>query len=79
MMESDARCVLVAGMAFLSGLVLGVGTGMLLAPQSGTRTRRHLRTMVEDVGERAGEWVEDAKGTVNEMVERGRKVVTNRS
>jgi len=30
--------------------------------------------MVEDMGERATEWVEDAKGTMNGMVDRGRTI-----
>jgi len=30
--------------------------------------------MMEDVGERAGEWVDDAKETVNDMVDRGENI-----
>ena len=74
-MNSEARCAVVAGLTFFSGLIFGLGMGVILAPQSGSRTRRHLRTMVEDMGERAGEWVEDAKGTMNGMVDRGRTFV----
>ena len=71
-MDSETRCLMVAGLTFFSGLILGIGMGVLLAPQSGSRTRRHLRTMMEDMGERAGEWVDDAKETVNDMVDRGK-------
>ncbi len=73
-MDTETRCVFVAGLTFFSGLIFGLGMGVLLAPQSGSRTRRHLRTMVEDIGERAGEWVEDAKDTMNGMVDRGRTI-----
>ncbi len=73
-MDTETRCAVVAGLTFFSGLIFGLGTGVLLAPQSGSRTRRHLRTMVEDMGERAGEWVEDAKDTMNDVVDRGRKI-----
>lgn len=73
-MDTETRCVFVAGLTFFSGLIFGLGMGVLLAPQSGSRTRRHLRTMVEDMGERATEWVEDAKGTMNGMVDRGRTI-----
>jgi len=73
-MDTETRSVFVAGLTFFSGLIFGLGMGVLLAPQSGSRTRRHLRTMVEDIGERAGEWVEDAKGTMNGMVDRGRTI-----
>ncbi len=73
-MDTETRCVFVAGLTFFSGLIFGLGMGVLLAPQSGSRTRRHLRTMVEDMGERATEWVEDAKGTMNGMVDHGRTI-----
>lgn len=74
-MDTETRCLVFAGIAFFSGIVVGLGTGLLLAPQSGTRTRRHLRSMMEDVGERAGEFMEDAKETVEDLVDRGRKFV----
>ena len=73
-MDTETRCVFVAGLTFFSGLIFGLGMGVLLAPQSGSRTRRHLRTMVEDMGERAGEWVDDAKDSMNGVVDRGRKI-----
>ncbi|MDT7043909.1 YtxH domain-containing protein [Candidatus Nitronereus thalassa] len=73
-MDSEARCLMVAGLTFFSGLILGIGMGVLLAPQSGSRTRRHLRSMMEDMGERAGEWVDDAKETMNDMVDRGKNL-----
>ena len=71
----DTRCLLVACIMFFSGLMLGMATGVLLAPQSGTRTRRHLRSMVEDASERANEWVGDAREAVNEVMDRGKKIV----
>ena len=75
-MESDdTRCLMVAGIMFFSGLMLGLAAGVLLAPQSGSRTRRNLLSMVEDAGERANEWVDDAKEAVTGVVERGRKMV----
>lgn len=78
-MDSETRCAIVAALTFVSGLIFGLGMGVLLAPQSGSRTRRHIRTMMEDVGERAGEWVEDAKDTVSDMVERGKKIARHQS
>lgn len=79
METDDTRCLLVAGIMFFSGLMLGMATGVLLAPQSGSRTRRHLLSMVEDASERANEWVDDAKEAVNEVVDRGRKMVKKQS
>jgi len=75
----DTRCLMVASIMFFSGLVLGMATGVLLAPQSGSRTRRSLLSMVGDASERANEWVDDAKEAVNEVVDRGRKIVKNQS
>lgn len=75
MENDDTRCLMVAGIMFFSGLMLGLATGVLLAPQSGSRTRRDLLSLVEDASERANEWVDDARGAVNEVVDRGRKMV----
>ena len=74
-MDNDTRLVLFGGLALITGVILGTGLGMLLAPQSGARTRRQLRNMVEDATERVGEMADDAKETVNDVVERGRKFV----
>ena len=74
-MDNDTRLVLFGGLALITGVIMGTGLGMLLAPQSGARTRRQLRNMVEDATERVGELADDAKDTVNDVVERGRKLV----
>ncbi len=74
-MDNDTRCLMFAAISFFSGLVIGLGTGLLLAPQSGTRTRRHLRTMMDDVGEMAVEFMDDAIDKVDDIVDRGKKVV----
>ena len=79
METDDTRCLMVAGIMFFSGLMLGLATGVLLAPQAGSRTRRDLLSMVEDASERANEWVGDAKETVNEVVDRGRKMMKKQS
>ncbi|RMH09454.1 MAG: YtxH domain-containing protein [Nitrospirae bacterium] len=74
-MTTEMRCLLGASLGFLSGVVMGLGLGVLVAPQSGSRTRRHLRTMVEDMSEQAGEWVEDAKVALEDLIDRGKKLV----
>ena len=74
-MDNDTRVIIFGGLALITGIVLGTGLGMLLAPQSGARTRRQLRNMVEDATERVGEIADDAKETVSDVVERGRKFV----
>jgi gas vesicle protein len=74
-MDSDTRYVMLAGLALMVGVVLGTGLGLLIAPQSGSRTRRQLKNMMEDAGERAGELAEDAKEAVTDIVERSKKFV----
>ena len=78
-MDTENRYIVFAGLALLTGIVLGTGLGLLLAPQSGTRTRRQLRNMVDDATERASEFAEDAKDSVTDMVERGKRFVGNRN
>lgn len=77
-MDNDTRCIILGGLALLTGIVLGTGLGLLLAPQSGARTRRQLRNMMEDASERVSEFADDAKDTVNEMMERGKKFVVTK-
>ncbi len=60
---------------FLSGAIAGLLVGLLIAPQSGSRTRRKLHGLAEDAYERVDEWTDNAKETVENLVERGKKVV----
>ena len=41
---------------FFTGLALGVGIGMLVAPQSGEETRKMLRDKAEEMEERHVAW-----------------------
>ena len=74
-MDNDTRYVLIAGLSLMVGVVLGTGLGLLMAPQSGSRTRRQLKSMMEDASERAGEFADDAKEAVTDIVERSKKFV----
>ncbi len=62
----------IGSVAFLTGILAGAGTGLLTAPQTGARTRRQLRHLAEDVGERTTELVHDAKGTWDRAVRQTR-------
>lgn len=57
--------------AFLAGVligaVVGAGTALLLAPQSGSRTRLKLRHAAEDLGGRAEETLEHAAEDARRM------------
>lgn len=67
--------MMVAGLSFLSGCVVGGIAGLLYAPQSGARTRRQLTSFAENVRERAEEATEQATHAINKVVERGRSLV----
>lgn len=73
-MESETRCLLGASISLLSGLVLGLSAGLLYAPQRGSRTRRQLKNMVEDAGERVEEWADGTTEAVSAVVKRGQRL-----
>lgn len=58
------------------GAVIGAGVALLLAPQSGRRTRGKIRRTAEDLSEHAEETVrhvaEDAKRTAREVGKKAR-------
>ncbi len=66
---------LIGGMTFVAGLLVGTGVGIIVAPQSGARTRRHLRMLAEDMKDRAGELGDDLREATHRMVERSRRLV----
>ncbi|MDH4098781.1 MAG: YtxH domain-containing protein [Nitrospira sp.] len=74
-MEQDSRCGEMAVM-FLAGLAVGAAAGLLLAPHSGSYTRRQLQNLAEDVTERMVGLVGDAKDAVDEAVEKGKGIVS---
>ena len=74
-MDNDTRYILFGGLAFITGIVIGTGMGILMAPQSGSRTRRKLRNFAEDAGERVNEFTEDARDAVDNIMERGKRFV----
>lgn len=74
-MNERMHTVVKGGLMFLTGLMVGAGTGLLLAPESGARTRRRLINMAEDLGERAGDIAADARWKVNRAIERGKRLV----
>ncbi len=77
-MDNEAKLLIIGGLAFATGLIVGVGTGLLLAPQSGARTRRQIGGMVDDFREDATHLAEEAKQTVGEVIdgviERGKRI-----
>jgi gas vesicle protein len=66
MMNDNARSLIVGATALVTGLCVGVGAGVLFAPHSGARTRRHLRSFAEDM-------VEDTVEMADKTIDRGRR------
>lgn len=60
-------------LSFVSGLALGVlvgaGIALLVAPESGRRTRRRLQRAAEDLGDSAAERLQDAAEDVRRVAE----------
>jgi gas vesicle protein len=74
-MNEKMHTAVKGGVMFLTGLMIGAGTGFLLAPESGARTRRRLSAMAEDLGERVGDIAADARWKVDRVIERGKRLV----
>jgi gas vesicle protein len=66
---------------FLSGVilgaVLGAGIALLMAPASGTKTRRRIRRVASDAkgaaGDRFDEFADDVKNKMEDAVQAARK------
>lgn len=64
--ESSATFNFLTGLAV--GLIIGAGVALLMAPQSGKRTRKRIRRTATDVREAAGERVDDLTGELRSAV-----------
>lgn len=74
-MTHETGCAWVSTTTFIVGLVAGIGAGLLLAPQSGVRTRRHLHTLAEDLEEQTSHILGDAKTSIGKVIEQGKRLV----
>lgn len=63
------------GTMFLIGFVAGIGAGLLVAPQSGARTRRHLHDLTRDLEEEASHIWGDAKTSIGRVIRQGKSLV----
>ena len=59
-------------LSFLLGGVVGAGLALLLAPQSGSETRKKILELAEDVKEKTTGYVDQAKETVTSYVDKGK-------
>ena len=67
---SESRTTLNAGstlMGFALGALVGAGLALLLAPDSGRKTRQRLASTARNWSERAGHTIDQARDTVAEL------------
>jgi len=74
-MIEGTRCTGLSTTTFFAGLLAGIGTGLLLAPQSGARTRRQLENLAKDLQEDTSHMLGDAKTSIGKVIEQGKSLV----
>jgi hypothetical protein len=62
-MEKDEYAIALATSIFAAGFFLGIGTGILLAPHTGSGARGRLKTLAGDLVGDAAKALEDLAGT----------------
>ncbi|MBL0226517.1 MAG: YtxH domain-containing protein [Geobacteraceae bacterium] len=68
-MENREKKVVAASLLILAGGIVGAGLALLLAPQSGQRTRKDILRYAKKTKGRAEEAVEDLSETVSDLVD----------
>ncbi|WP_053381347.1 YtxH domain-containing protein [Nitrospira moscoviensis] len=68
MMNHNAQTAMLSGTALMTGLLVGIGAGLLLAPESGARTRRRLHRLAERLHDHAGVIADEAKQAVTGLL-----------
>ena len=74
-MTEGMRCTGMSTTAFIAGLLTGIGSGLLLATQSGARTRRQLHGLAKDMQEEASHMLGDAKTSIGKVIDQGKSLV----
>ena len=74
-MNEGTRCTGIGTTAFFAGLFAGIGAGLLLAPQSGARTRRQLESLAKDLQEDTSHMLGNAKTSIGNVIEQGKNLV----
>lgn len=74
-MTEATRCTGTGATAFFVGFVAGIGTGLLVASQSGARTRRQLHSLAKDLQEETNHILSDARTSIGKTIEQGRSFV----
>ena len=77
-MDSDTRVILCGGLALVTGILLGTGLGLLMAPQTGRRTRRQLKNYLNDTSERINDLADDTRDRMSDFMDKGKRFVEDR-
>jgi gas vesicle protein len=57
----DSNLGMVAIFSFLIGGAVGAGLALILAPQTGKKTRRQIREIAEDLSDQAADYADQVK------------------
>jgi gas vesicle protein len=68
-MENKERTAMVGALMLVAGGIIGAGAALLLAPQSGEKTRRDLARYARKVKRQAGDVAGEFADSVSDMVE----------
>jgi gas vesicle protein len=68
MLNDNARSLIVGASALAIGFCVGVGTGILIAPHSGARTRRDLKSFADRMAE-------DTAEAVDKVIDQGKRFI----
>ena len=68
-MEDREKKAVAAALLILAGGIVGAGVALLLAPQSGQRTRKDIARYARKTKNRANDVVDDLSSTVSDLVE----------
>lgn len=55
-------------LVFLLGGAIGACLGLLFAPQSGKETRKKVKILFDDLGEKTGELIEEGRSRIEGIV-----------
>jgi|COG998Drversion2_1049125.scaffolds.fasta_scaffold418844_1 gas vesicle protein len=77
-MDSDTRVILCGGLALFTGILLGTGLGLLMAPQTGRRTRRQIKNYLHDTSDRFYDLADESKDRMSEFMDKGKRFVEDR-
>lgn len=64
--------------AFLAGALIGTGVALLLAPQSGAKTRKLLNDYAEQAEDEIRDKVKTAKSALDATIEKGKEFVAEK-